>query len=608
MALAPMLGLAQEPFSGEVDLRNRLVFRNEYPVFRSIVNLNRGPRLFGIQSRYEGDKDKISLTGNSLGDPNSMVRIDARRSEVYEATFSYRTIAYFNNLPSYGNPLLAQGVSTSQRFLDLSRRQYDFDLRLRPDSRVIPFVNVLRTAGGGNGITPFVGSGDEFPVPARLQDSLTTVRGGVELRSQKWFGNVEQGWTNYTDQQDLDNTSRLQGNRIDNLVLDRIRERYHAEGTGWFTRSVVQGHPFERLSFTGHLIYSRPKMETSYSLDAQGVFRDPNTLRPYTSLLESSFANASQPRTSGAWTTEYRPWKRWRARHTWVSDMYRISSASPTTAVLTQQVDPARGILELQYHQSEAEMTGEFGKHLTVRGGHRYIHSNAELPPANLTFPESTNRAQIRRHAGLGGATLTLWKGRWQTHGSYEWSPGGRTYFRMGLLNYRKAHVLTRLRVSDRLRITASQRELQNDNMGDTASNHITTVNAEWTPGAAGQRVTLVGGYAREYMISRATFANPTNLQIQPALFDDRLNHFNGYADVRLRRGVQWQAGGALSHSEGSRPTRFYTPQSQLVVASNSRVSGVMEWRWYRYRAVDEFRAHTVSMGIRVRFGARAAN
>lgn len=606
LLLWPVVALAQEPFSGEIDLRNRFVVRDDYPVYRSIVNLSRGPRLFGIQGRYEG-KDKISLTGNSIGDPNSMVRLDARRSEVYEASFSYRTIAYFNNLPSYGNPLLAQGVTASQRFLDLSRRQYDFDLRLRPDSKVIPFFNLLRTHGGGNGITPFVGSGDEFPVPATLRDSLTTVRGGVELRSTRWSGSVEQGWTNYTDQQDLDNTSRLEGNRPqDGIVLDRIRERYHAEGTGMFTRGVVQGHPVDQLSFTGHFIYSRPKMETSYSLDAQGVFRDPNTLRPYTSLLESSFANATQPRTSGSWTTEYRPWRQWRARHTWVTDAYRISSSSPTTAVLTQPIDPARGILELRYHQSEAEITGELGKHLTVRGGHRYIHSDAELPPANLSFPGSTDTPQIRRHAALGGATLTLWKGRMQTHGSYEWSPGGKTYFRMGLLNYRKAHVLSRIRVSNKLRLTASQRELQNDNRGDTSSNHITTVTAEWTPDS-GQRVTLVGAYAREYMISRATFANPVNLQIQNAPFDDRLNHVNGYADIRIARGAQLQAGGSVSHSEGSRPTRYYTPQSQLVLASRSRVSAVMEWRWYRYRAIEEFRAHTVSVGVRIRFGAKPA-
>jgi predicted permease len=148
-------------------------------------------------------------------------------------------MAYFNNLPSYANPLFAQGALASQRAMDVRRQQFDLDMKWKPKARVSPFFAVLRTNGDGSGVTPFVGSGDEFPVYTTFGDTLTTVRGGAQLTGSLWSATLELGRIGYTDQQELNSTGNA-GNRTDDVTLDRLAEKYDASGDGLFTRALQQ--------------------------------------------------------------------------------------------------------------------------------------------------------------------------------------------------------------------------------------------------------------------------------------------------------------------------------------------------------------------------------
>lgn len=589
---------AQEPLSGEIDVRNRFVTGDRGDVYRSVVNLGEGPRLFDAGLRYAG-KDRVDVSAHSWGgDPNSELRVDARRDKAYEFLLQYRTLAYFNNLPSYANPLLAQGMTASQRAIDLRRRQLDAELRLRPRARFTPFVGLLRTSGDGRGVTPFVGSGDEFAVPTRFGDGLTTVRGGVEWTERRWSATVEQGYTRYSDSQDLDSGANP-GNRNDALTLNRLVERYRATGNGVYTRGVLQAHPWERLSFTGHFVYSRPKLDVTHQLDASGAFRDPNTLRMYNSLVEQSAADASQPRTSGSWSTEFRPFSRWRLRHNWFSDAFQISGASPTAALLPA-IQSGRMRLNLRFDQTEEELSGDFGRMLTVRAGHRYIRSDADLPAAELVFAGVGQAARIRRHTALAGATLNLWKGRARVSADVEASPGGETYFRTGLQDYRKAAVQGRYRVTNTLQVSGSWRRLSNRNTGIDFRNQQLAVTAEWLPAKA-RRVTLVGTYARETVESSSQFLDPTFFRPDISLYSDRGHHGSAYSDFRLPGGAVLHAGGAFSWSEGTRPTKYYMPQSRVTIPVHGRWSGVAEWRWYSYDSLERFRGHLLTIGLQMR-------
>src|SRR6185436_2913562 len=150
----------------------------------------------------------------------------------------------------------------------------------------------------------------------------------------------------------------------------------------------------------------------------------------------------------------------------------------PTAAMLTP-AQSARSMLNLRYDQSETEISGDIGKILTVRAGHRYVRSDADLPPPSLVYPGAPTDARLRRHVALAGATLTLWKGRARVHTSYEASPGGETYFRTGLQDYHKLTIQGRIRLTNTLQITAVRKTLSNHNIGIDYSNNQTAVTVE---------------------------------------------------------------------------------------------------------------------------------
>lgn len=590
---------AQEPPTIDVEVRNRFVTGDSGLTYRSIVNLGEGPRLYNAELLYPA-KDRIALSIHNWGDPDSDLVFTACRQQWYEVDLRYSTLAYFNNLSSYANPLFAQGVMTSQQAIDLRRKQLDFTFRFKPRSRVTPFLSFLRTSGDGRGVTPFVGSGDEFPVPTTFADALTTVRGGLEFRGKHWSAVVEEGWTGYDDEQNLDSGTNP-GNRPDTLVLNRLTERYRGSGAGWFSRGVFQADPLKQLAFTGHFIYSHPHMEVSHALNAQGVFSDPTTLQPYSTLVEQSLAGANQPHISGSWSTEIRPRVHWRIRNTWFSDAYGVSGDSPTAAMLTT-AQSARSTLNLRYDQSDTEISGDLWNILTVRGGYRYVHSDADLPPPSLVYPVSPTEARIRRHVALAGASLTLWKGRARVSTDYERSPGGETYFRTGLQDYYKITIQGRIRLTKTLQFTAVHKTLSNTNTGIEYTNNQTALTVEWTPEQL-KRVTFAGNYSRETIRSTSTFINPTDFQPAVSKYEDLGNHANAYAELRLIGGAVLHAGGSLSESHGTRPTRYYNPQGSLIVPVTRRLGFVGEWRWYDFHSIEAFRTHMVSVGAQIKLG-----
>lgn len=590
--------LAQEPFQADIDLRSRFVTGDRGAVYRSVVNLGEGVRVFAGRLHYEG-KDSVDASIQDWGgDPNSQATIRIRREQVYEVLLQYRTMAYFNNLPSYANPLFAQGALASQRSLDVRRRQVDLNIRWKPKARVSPFFGILRTNGDGQGVTPFVGSGDEFPVHTTFGDALTTVRGGIQVTGSVWSATLEQGRTGYTDRQQLDSAGNA-GNRADTVALDRLLESYHASGSGLFTRALFQAQPYSTLGFTGHYVFSQPHLDVTHTLTAEGRFLDPATRRPFNSLVEQSVTGASQPHNSGSWSTEFRPHPKLRIGHNWLSDAFQIFGASPTAALLAVS-GSARMRINLRYDQSESDISCDVGRSLMLRAGHRYVRGRADPPPADPVFTASPVDARINRHVALAGASWRLWKGRGRLSADFEGSPGGQTYFRTGLQNYRKLSMQGRFKVTNSINLTLLRKTLTNANIGIDFSNRQTAASLDWTPSKA-RRINLSGMYSYESLRTKSTFIDPTFFLAAISEYRDRGHHASGFAELRIARDVLLHAGGAISSSGGTRPTRYYAPQARIVMPLAPRVHLIAEWRWYNYQSLDAFRAHTLSAGLQLR-------
>ena len=103
-----------EPWlSGSIDFgyRWRADVGGSMDAYRSIVNLGSGPKLLGADFTIIDPKhrlfDQIHVRAYSWGDePYETFHLDAKKSKLYDFTADYRDIAYFNNLPSYADPLL----------------------------------------------------------------------------------------------------------------------------------------------------------------------------------------------------------------------------------------------------------------------------------------------------------------------------------------------------------------------------------------------------------------------------------------------------------------------------------------------------------------------
>jgi len=136
-------------------------------MYRSQVNLSDGVRLFNsyLTMRSEprtGLFDRLDLSVNNIGDPYDTLRLNISRMDAYEFRASYRDMNYFNYISSFANPLLGKGIVFPQHNLDVHYRMSDFELRLFPHRKIVPFAGYSRNSGSGI----HNDSHDRRPVPA----------------------------------------------------------------------------------------------------------------------------------------------------------------------------------------------------------------------------------------------------------------------------------------------------------------------------------------------------------------------------------------------------------------------------------------------------------
>ena len=635
IALAATAGLhAQEiPFptqeqklTAEIDVRNRFVegARGSRDTYRSIVNLGEGPRLFDGQVRFRDAgaryADHLEASGYSWGgDPSNTARIEFGRQDLYEFRFDYRNAAYFNALPSFANPLLSEGLLLSQRALDINRRHADAELEVKPNSVISPYVAFSHASGFGNGITTFVVDGNEFPVATGLDDRMNTVRAGVRINLPDWSFTLEQGRTTFEDEQQVFfGAGGNRGNRRTSflgrtIVLDDLNQSYQAEGEGIFSRAVVQGRPWEVLTFTGQFLYSQPSVDVRYNHAANGDFVLSRALAAYTGQFEESLGDAQRPHSSGSWSTEIRPHRAVRVVQSWYTDRFHISAGSltgqtfdttPETSIELRAFDR----LVMNYNRHQVDVIYDPHPMLSLRGGHRYVWGKAEVrEPTLILFGRSGNRGELRRNVGLAGASFRL-KSRWSASFDFEASPGDETFFRTGLMDYQKVKARTRYRIRPSLTLTGSFFLLRNDNPAPDVDFQLRSRQASlsvfWTPDQ-GRRFTVLADYTRATLKTDIPVLSLPFFRRQGASYRDRGHHGSVFAETRVYGGVRLSMGGSLSVTSGSRPTRFYQPRVRMTGPVGRKLFWIGEWRWFgfdeEFFRLENFRAHVFSVGFRFR-------
>lgn len=617
--------IEEQKLTAEIDVRNRFVegAGGSRETYRSIVNLGEGPRLFDGQLRFRnaGGKyaDRLEASGYSWGgDPYNTARVEFGRQDVYKFRFDYRNATYFNALPSFANPLLAEGLLLSQRSLDINRRQADAELEVKPNSVISPFVAFSHASGFGNGITTFVTDGNEFPVATGLNDSLNTVRGGVRINLKRWNFTLEQGRMTFEDEQQVFfGAGRNRGNRRTSflgrhVILDDLNQSYEAEGKGTFNRAVVQGRPWELLTFTGQFLYSQPSVDVRYNHAANGDFVLSRAVAAFTGQFEESLGDAQRPHSSGSWSTEIRPHRAVRIVQSWYTDRFHISAGSltgqtfntaPETSVELRTFDR----LVMNYNQHQVDVIYDAYPRVSLRGGHRYVWGDARVRESTLNlFTGPGNRGELRRHVGLAGASFRV-RRKWSATFDFEASPGDETFFRTGLMDYRKAKIRTRYRLHPSFTLAGSFFLLHNDNPAPDIDFELRSRQASlslfWTPDQ-GRRFTVLADYTRATLETGIPILSLPFFRRQGARYRDRGHHGSVFAETQIG-GVRLRLGGSLSITSGSRPTRFYQPQLRLTGPIRGKLSWVGEWRWFGFNeeffSHENFRAQVFSAGFRFR-------
>jgi len=632
-------------FTGTIDVGARWLsdVSGDFRSYRSIVNLGEGPKLFGFEANYRNPDAKL-LNGFSLsarnwgGDPFTTLHLTAERTKWWRLTADYRSMLYFNFLPSFANPRQAQpGLTTpssgpdlflNQRGFDQRRRSTDIDLELLPGGRIVPYVGFSRNAGDGTGVTPFVAAGNEYPVSTSLRDEANTYRGGVRLEFERFHATLEQGGITYKDDQSVFTRDRNLGNRTttafgQSLFLADLNQAYGVRGESIYSKALVTGSPLSWLHAFGQFLYSRPRTDVSYNHTAQGLFvlglaRFFNTGQ---TLLDTA---ANQPHTSASGGVEAQA-GRFRFVHTFFTDRFHNSSSALLTETLffTPTLQEAATAfttdrLVVNNHRSQTDAFFDATRKLTFRGGYRYVWGDAAVRAGQVNPYGPRELGDLRQHVGIGGVNFRPAAGS-SWNAEYERSSADRVYFRTSLADYHKLRVRGRQQVHSTLSLGFNYWLLDNRNpfaaesfpRGGTqwkSTSQAASFALQWTPKGA-KYGSLIGEYTHSKLRSDMQYLAPQILGVEQSKYTEYGHTATALLDMAAPKnwiagGPRVHLGGSLYIGSGSRPSRFFQPLVGLRLPLHRKLEWYADWRYYGFSQptylYEAFRAHTLVSGLRI--------
>ncbi len=635
VAIAIFLPLAaQEPgpkpdtsesrLTGFVDLgyRWRTDIGGSANTYRSIVNLGSGPKLIGTEFTLADPKtrafDRINVRAYNWGDdPYSTLHLDANKAKLYDFTADYRNIAYFNNLPSFADPLLSRGIILNERSLDIHRRSGSFQLNVRPGSWFVPYVAYERDSGFGNGVTTFVGDANEYAVPNRLRDTTSNYRGGIRFELRRFHVTLEQGGTTFKDDQSVfsSSTTRNPGNVTTPLLgqpqyLGSLLQAYGIRGDSIYSKGLVTANPTSWLDLYGQFLYSHPNTDVHYQQYNTGNLAILSQALFYTGQQYLLSAEASLPHTSGSFGAEVRPFRRIRVLESWLTDRLSDSGSSLAKQTLLPATlrQPADALLAsslvTNYNQQQIEVLFDVTSRFTLRGGYRYVWGDANNVVLPLSGLAGLDRGQLRRNVGLCGFAYHPSQ-KLSITGDVEGASSSDSYFRTSLHDYQKMRARARYQITGSLNISADVSVLNNQNPTsgihyDFLSRHE-SISFQWIPDG-GKRWGLQGGYTRSTLRSDINYLAPQDLHTERSFYRDNAHEMTGSLEASVRS-AKLSVGGSFFISSGSRPTNYYQPVAKLSVPVRNKLSWISEWRYYGFGEAfylyEGFRTHLVTTGLR---------
>jgi len=617
----------EKAVSGILDVGYRWVGNvdGDFNTYRSVVNLGSGPKLFGADFSLRPAKptvfDRLDFRlSNWGGDPYNTAWAKANKAGIYELTFDYSNLAYFNFLPSFANPQFSQGILLNQRSYDTTRRTSNFQLDLLPGKWISPYVGYTRNSGFGTGITDFVSFSNEYPVASRYRDHTDNYRAGVNFDFGSAYLTLEGGKTYFKDDQQVYTATRNPGNRTStflgqSLYLDNLQQNYGIRGESLYTRANASGNVGSWMSLYGQYLFSQPETTSHYEQVNEGQFYSLELFRFYSGQLDMLDGTAKLPHTLANGSVELRPIPRLRLTESISTD--RLHNAA--FAALTEQLFFAGGTanptttgsdrLVMNFNQHEFNAFFDATPRLTVRGGHRYVWGDSTVRAGSLNQAGPFESGELRRHVGLAGVNYRASQ-KWNLNLSYEGSAGDRTYFRTSLQDYHKARLQARYQPFTSFSFTANFDALANENPDPNSnysfSNYLAGLSTMWMPGG-GKRFSLLTEYTWSRLRSEIDYVEPFPPQRLISLYRENAHTATALGAVAIPLGgnheLKFSGGGHMFLSSGSRPASYYQPNLRLSAPIVKWAEWYFEYRWYGFSqpfyTVEGFRTHHYVTGFR---------
>jgi len=615
--------------TGSIDLGYRWVGTGgSFNTYRSVVDLGSVLKLLGTEFTLTDPKhrlfDRIDVRAYNWGDdPYETFHLDAKKAKYYNFSADYRNIAYYNNLPSFADPLIGTGVTLNEQSLDTRQHIGSFELELFPGARIVPYLAYDHDSSSGTGVATFVSGGNEYPVVSQPRYSGENYRGGVRIEMSRIHATLEQGGTTFKDDETLamgagqtnygNSSTPLFGQTLD---LTGLSQAYGVRGDSIYSKGLVNANPFSWLDVYGQFLFSQPQSNVNYQqLDTGNQVLLANVLF-YTGEQSIISSMSKMPHTSGSLGAEIRPFRKLRVIPSWLTDRMHSNGSS----AISQSLTTAGGLIPIDsllssalatnYNQTEINFMYDVESNITLRAGYRYVwgnDTNVILPIAELTGLE---QGKLRRNVALAGAT---WRPitKLSITGDLEVGVSTGDYYRTSLYDYHKGRARARYQASPSLSVSANVNVLSNENPTVGINSNFTTkqesLSVLYAP-SGGKLWSFEGSYTHSSLRSDINFLDPEFLIPELSLYTDDSHSVTGLFGANLPAGRGLKArlsfGGSLFISSGSNPTKFYQPVGKLSVPFHKNVSWVTEWRYYgfdqSFYLYQGFRSQMVTTGVRL--------
>jgi hypothetical protein len=564
------------------------------------------------------------------GDPYGTFHLAAKKKKWYDLAVDYRDMAYFSVLPSYADPLLASnGIVLSEQAFDTRRHLTSFSIELLPGNWLVPYFAFERDSNGGTGVTTFVSTGNEYPVPTNLSDATNLYRGGLRIELRRFHATLEQGGTTFSDNQSVYDTpgstnygnvsSKIFGQKLD---LTSLLGTYGISGSSIYSKALITANPASWIDVYGQFLFSQPKSDVNYQQTDIGNLYLQSQILFYTNEQFLLSAASKMPHTTGSLGAEIRPVRKVRIVESWLTDrLHNAGSANSALTMFGPNVNPfvlqtsvtsalLASSLATNYSQQQTDIIFDATPKLTVRGGYRAVWGDASQAILPVEGLASAAQGTLRRDVGIGGLTFRP-NHKVTISADVEAASSSGAYFRTSLYNYQKVRAQARYQATKTLTVTGDFRWLDNQdpqlgiNYDYTASQESLTL--MWTPWA-GKYFDVQGSYSRSDLTSTIGDFQPQALSPQLSEYSERSHTASGLINVKLPHTPTFApklvAGGSFFISSGTRPTSYYQPMVKLWLPAGKKLNWFAEWKYYDYGEAqylyEGFRTQIVTAGVRV--------